>query len=57
MLAKLDRYECAFLDDIGYVHHDRDEMEVPSRRNATSVVASPYRPTSFFGLELDLQKQ
>jgi DNA replication protein DnaC len=28
MLAKLDRYECIFLDDIGYVQHDRDEMEV-----------------------------
>jgi DNA replication protein DnaC len=25
---KLDRYECVFLDDIGYVQHDRDEMEV-----------------------------
>jgi DNA replication protein DnaC len=24
----LDRYECVFLDDIGYVQHDRDEMEV-----------------------------
>jgi DNA replication protein DnaC len=28
LLAKLDRYECVFLDDIGYVQHDRDEMEV-----------------------------
>jgi DNA replication protein DnaC len=28
MLAKLDRYECVFLDDIGYVQHDRDAMEV-----------------------------
>jgi DNA replication protein DnaC len=28
VLAKLDRYECVFLDDIGYVQHDRDEMEV-----------------------------
>jgi DNA replication protein DnaC len=27
-LAKLDRFECVFLDDIGYVQHDRDEMEV-----------------------------
>jgi hypothetical protein len=27
-LAKLDRYVCVFLDDIGYVQHDRDEMEV-----------------------------
>lgn len=27
-LAKLDRYECIILDDIGYVQHDRDEMEV-----------------------------
>ena len=27
-LAKLDRYTCVFLDDIGYVQHDRDEMEV-----------------------------
>ncbi len=26
--AKLDRYDCVFLDDIGYVQHDRDEMEV-----------------------------
>lgn len=28
LLAKLDRYECVFLDDIGYAQHDRDEMEV-----------------------------
>src|SRR5256714_4355632 len=28
LLAKLDRYDCVFLDDIGYVQHDRDEMEV-----------------------------
>jgi DNA replication protein DnaC len=28
LLAKLDRYACVFLDDIGYVQHDRDEMEV-----------------------------
>jgi DNA replication protein DnaC len=28
LLAKLDRNECVFLDDIGYVQHDRDEMEV-----------------------------
>jgi DNA replication protein DnaC len=27
-LAKLDRYDCVFIDDIGYVQHDRDEMEV-----------------------------
>jgi len=27
-LAKLDRFDCVFLDDIGYVQHDRDEMEV-----------------------------
>jgi DNA replication protein DnaC len=27
-LAKLDRYACAILDDIGYVQQDRDEMEV-----------------------------
>ena len=27
-LAKLDRFECIVLDDIGYVQHDRDEMEV-----------------------------
>src|SRR6266487_671051 len=27
-LAKLDRYDCVFLDDIGYVQHNRDEMEV-----------------------------
>jgi DNA replication protein DnaC len=27
-LAKLDRYTCVMLDDIGYVQHDRDEMEV-----------------------------
>jgi DNA replication protein DnaC len=27
-IAKLDRYECLILDDIGYVQHDRDEMEV-----------------------------
>jgi hypothetical protein len=28
LLANLDRIECVFLDDIGYVQHDRDEMEV-----------------------------
>jgi len=28
LLAKLDRFECVFLDDHGYVQHDRDEMEV-----------------------------
>jgi DNA replication protein DnaC len=27
-LAKLDKYACVILDDIGYVQHDRDEMEV-----------------------------
>lgn len=27
-LAKLERFECLILDDIGYVQHDRDEMEV-----------------------------
>ncbi|WP_418304024.1 ATP-binding protein [Pandoraea faecigallinarum] len=27
-LAKLDRFECLILDDIGYVQHDRDGMEV-----------------------------
>jgi len=27
-LARLDRYACLILDDIGYVQHDRDEMEV-----------------------------
>jgi DNA replication protein DnaC len=27
-LARLDRYTCLILDDIGYVQHDRDEMEV-----------------------------
>jgi DNA replication protein DnaC len=27
-LARLDRYGCVILDDIGYVQHDRDEMEV-----------------------------
>ena len=27
-LAKLDRFACVILDDIGYVQHDRDEMEV-----------------------------
>jgi DNA replication protein DnaC len=27
-LAKLDRFSCVILDDIGYVQHDRDEMEV-----------------------------
>jgi DNA replication protein DnaC len=27
-LATLDRHECIVLDDIGYVQHDRDEMEV-----------------------------
>jgi DNA replication protein DnaC len=28
LLAQLDRFACIFLDDIGYVQHDRDEMEV-----------------------------
>ena len=28
MLAQLDRAACLILDDIGYVQHDRDEMEV-----------------------------
>lgn len=27
-IAKLDRFECLILDDIGYVQHNRDEMEV-----------------------------
>jgi DNA replication protein DnaC len=27
-ILKLDRFECLILDDIGYVQHDRDEMEV-----------------------------
>jgi DNA replication protein DnaC len=27
-LTKLDRYACLILDDIGYVQHERDEMEV-----------------------------
>jgi DNA replication protein DnaC len=28
LLAQLDRFGCLILDDIGYVQHDRDEMEV-----------------------------
>lgn len=28
VLAQLDRFTCLILDDIGYVQHDRDEMEV-----------------------------
>jgi DNA replication protein DnaC len=27
-LARLDRFACLILDDIGYVQHDRDEMEM-----------------------------
>jgi DNA replication protein DnaC len=27
-LAKLDRFACLILDDIGYVQHDQDQMEV-----------------------------
>ena len=27
-LAKFDKFACVILDDIGYVQHDRDEMEV-----------------------------
>jgi DNA replication protein DnaC len=27
-LARLDRFACLILDDIGYLQHDRDEMEV-----------------------------
>jgi len=49
VLAKLDPFECVFLDDIGYVQHDRDEMEVlftfwPS---GTSDAAWPFRQTWF----------
>jgi len=29
LLAQLDRFACLILDDIGYVQHDRDEMEAP----------------------------
>src|SRR4029453_6899265 len=28
LLAQLDRFACLILYDIGYVQHDRDEMEV-----------------------------
>jgi len=28
LLAQLDRHACLILDDIGYVQHDRDEMEI-----------------------------
>jgi DNA replication protein DnaC len=28
LLAQFDRFDCLMLDDIGYVQHDRDEMEV-----------------------------
>lgn len=28
LLSQLDRFACVILDDIGYVQHDRDEMEV-----------------------------
>jgi DNA replication protein DnaC len=28
LLAQLDHFACLILDDIGYVQHDRDEMEV-----------------------------
>jgi DNA replication protein DnaC len=27
-LSKLDKFACVILDDIGYIQHDRDEMEV-----------------------------
>ncbi len=27
-LAKLAKFACIILDDIGYMQHDRDEMEV-----------------------------
>lgn len=27
-LAKLEKFACVILDDIGYIQHDRDEMEV-----------------------------
>jgi len=27
-LTKLDKFACVLLDDIGYVQHNRDEMEV-----------------------------
>jgi DNA replication protein DnaC len=44
-LAKLDKYGCVILDDIGYVQHDRDEMEVlftflAARYEAKSVLIS-----------------
>jgi hypothetical protein len=45
LLAKLDRFARVFLDDIGYVQHDRDEMAVPftflaERYEARSVAIS-----------------
>ena len=44
-LAKLDRFACLILDDIGYVQHSQDEMEVLftllSERTSAKVCSFP----------------
>src|SRR5512135_933367 len=40
-LARLDKFACVILDDIGYVPHDRDEMEV-----LFTFLAEPYEHKS-----------
>ena len=58
-LAKLDRYDCVFLDDIGYVQHDRDEMEVLFTF-LSRAVRTPQRghldQSGVFRLESDFQR-
>ncbi len=39
LLAKLDRFACIFLDDIGYLQHDRDEDGGALHLPATITVA------------------
>jgi DNA replication protein DnaC len=58
-LAKLDKFACVILDDIGYVQHDRDEMEVlftflSERYENKSVIITTNLVTS--PVEPDLQK-
>lgn len=58
-LAKLDKFACVILDDIGYVQHDRDEMEVlftflSERYENKSVIITTNLVTS--SVEPDLQK-
>src|SRR5215469_18471014 len=56
-LAKLDKFACVSLDDIGYVQHDRDEMEVlftflSERYKRKSVMITTNLVTSRMGTHL-----